>query len=102
MEECIEETASICVPRLRQGIMITKPQHKLKHKVREKEGGGAVQNKDPQQETSTEEENTDVREEQPEPEVAQNEDQQQEGQTEEDVESETQSGPNVQQTQENK
>ena len=65
-------------------------------------GDGAVQNKDPQQETSTEEEDTDVREVQPEPEVAQNEDQQQEGQTEEDVESETQSGPNVQQAQENK
>ena len=43
-----------------------------------------------------------MREVQPEPEVAQNEDQQQEGQTEEDVESETQSGPNVQHAQENK
>ena len=51
-----------------------------------------MQNKDPQQATSTEEEDTDVGGEvQPEPEMTQNEDPQQESPTEEDVASEMQS-----------
>ena len=47
MEECIEETANICVPRLRQGTMITKPQTETQSEG--ERGGGAVLNKNPQQ-----------------------------------------------------